>query len=112
MDNSLGKRIEQIRKIERLSIEEYMSFLDVTKTSYYNWRDGLNNPNVDVIIKILERFPLYNSDWILLGTGDMKKGSHEIKEVNEPTIKYGEPGLSKKDLKQLFKKMITEIDNL
>ena len=109
MDNSLGKRIEQIRKIERLDIEEYMQFLDVTKTSYYNWRDGKNYPNSEVLIKILTRFPQYKAEWLLLGEGEINNSN----VVSEPITNYQQKtGLSKADLKGLFKKMIEEIDNL
>lgn len=111
MDNSLGKRIEQIREIERLDVLEYMKMLEVTKTSYYNWRDGKNYPNAEVLLKILELFPYYRAEWLLLGEGEMKKSQLHI--VNDVEVKYGkQEGISKGDLKRLFKKFLDDIEEL
>lgn len=112
IDNSLGKRIETIRENERLEVEEYMDFLEATKTSYYNWRNGLSYPSSKVIQKILERFPQYRAEWLVLGNGEMKKASSNSSTVAEANEVYGKPGVSKADLKNLFKKMIDEVDNL
>ncbi len=111
MDNPLCNRIEIIKKNSRMTIEEFTALIGVSKQSYSGWIAGAY-PNSEVLIKILKKFPEYSAEWLLLGEGEMINSNHETMVLKDPSTKYGEPGVSKKDLKQLFKKMISEIDNM
>lgn len=111
MDNSLSNRIEIVKKNSRLTIEEFVTLLGVSKQSYSSWING-TYPNSEILIKILTKFPEYNAEWLLLGTGEMKKAGIKHSEVMEPQSDYGKSAVSKADLKNLFTKMVDEIDNL
>lgn len=110
MENQLGKRIEIIRESERLELEEFMPILESTKTSYYNWIDGKNYPNSKVIINILTKFPQYRAEWLLLGTGEMKKGGSKSEEVNEPHENYSNTTVIRKEIKKVLREMLNNTD--
>lgn len=112
MENLIGKRIETIRKEERLDIKEFMQILNTSKTAYYGWVNGVYFPGSDIIVTILTRFPYIRAEWLILGNGEMKKASSNSSTVAEANEVYEKPGVSKADLKNLFKKMIDEVDNL
>lgn len=112
MGNSLGDRIEEIKKDSKLKIEEFVALLGATKQSYNGWVKGKYSPNSDILIKILEKFPQYNAEWLLLGKGEKIKGKHHIYEVAESSVRYDKGMISKSELKKLLTKMIDEIDNL
>lgn len=95
MNNTLGNRLEQIKKNERLSIEEYMNLLGVTKSSYYNWKNGENYPNTEVLIKVLRKYPSYSAEWLLMGVGEMHKAK-SLQIVNDGEQEYGVKYLSKR----------------
>ena len=103
MNNSLGNRLEKIKKNERLSIDEYMELLGVTKTSYYNWRDGKNSPNADVLVKVLMKYPKYSADWLLMGIGDMHRGQN-AQQVNDSVQEYG-MAILRKQVDELTQKL-------
>jgi len=112
MDKSIGKRIERIKDEERLGIEEFTKMLNVSKTAYYGWLNGVSFPGSDVIITILTKFPSIKAEWLLLGNGEMRKVSSNSSMVAEPNKTYGKQGISKSELKKLLQKMIDELDNL
>lgn len=82
MDNALGNRLEKIRKTQRLTIPEFMELMGVTKSSYFNWRNGKNTPNVEYLVRVLEKYPQYSTEWLVLGIGEMYR--------NENTMQVGE----------------------
>jgi len=88
MDNSLGNRLEEIKKNERLSVAEYMRLCETTKTAYYNWKKGTNSPNSDVLVNVLKKYPHYSADWLLLGRGDMYYGKSK-QQVSDASQDYG-----------------------
>lgn len=112
MDNTLGIRIEQIRKTERFDIEEFMKSIEVSKTAYYGWKNGDYYPGSDVIIRILNRFPEYRAEWLLLGTGEMKRGGQQSEVVNEPQANYSNTIIIRKEIKDVLRRMIDNIEDL
>jgi len=108
MDNSLCNRIEVIKKNSRLTIEEFVALIGVSKQSYSSWING-TYPNSEVLIKILNNFPEYNAEWLLMGTGEMKKG-YKTDVVNEPMPNYSNRNVIKEEVKNILKKMIDNIE--
>lgn len=111
MDNSLCSRIEIIKKNSRLTIEEFVALLEVSKQSYSSWING-TYPNSEVLIKILKNFPEYNAEWLLLGNGEMKKGGNKSEEVNEPQANYSNTIVIRKEIKNVLKQMLENIEDV
>ena len=106
MDNTLGDRLEKIKKNERLSIEEYMELMGVTKSSYYNWKNEENYPNSEILIRILKKYPKYSADWLLMGVGSMLR-AESLQNVADNKSEYGIEWLVKK-----VKELTQELDEV
>lgn len=64
-------RIDSFIKAEGLSSSKLADMLGVQPSSISHLLAGRNKPGFDFIYKILQRFPLLNPDWLILGSGDM-----------------------------------------
>ena len=67
------KRIQLIMKSRNISAAQFADEIGVQRSSVSHILTGRNNPSLDIILKILQRFPEVNSDWILTGNGAMLK---------------------------------------
>ncbi len=111
MDNSLGNRIEVIKKESRLTIEEFVALLEVSKQSYSSWING-TYPNSEVLVKILKKFPEYKAEWLLLGEGEMKKGSDKVETVTEPQVNYANRGIIRDEIRLYFKEITSKLEKM
>jgi len=50
---------------------EFAENVGIQRSSISHFLSGRNNPSLDVIRKILTAYPDINSDWLILGEGDM-----------------------------------------
>ena len=66
-------RIETLLRAEHISSSKFADVIGVQRSSVSHILSGRNNPSLDFIQKILNRFPLINSDWLLSGRGNMYK---------------------------------------
>lgn len=64
-------RIKEILKREDLSLGTFADEIGVQRSSLSHILNGRNNPSLDFIIKTLQRFPMINSEWLLMGKGNM-----------------------------------------
>lgn len=111
MDNSLCNRIEVIKKNSRLTIEEFVALLGVSKQSYSSWING-TYPNSEILVKILKNFPEYNAEWLLLGNGEMMKGSNSLEIAGEPKVGYANREVIRDEVKQFIKEIALKIEKM
>lgn len=112
MDNTLGSRIEQIKKDTRYKIDDFVSILGVSKQAYNGWINNTYYPSSDILIKLLEHFPQYRAEWLLLGKGEMKKNSYKNHDVNEPLPSYSHKNAIRNEIKDILKKMVDNIEDI
>ena len=83
---SILDRIDLIIKNSGLSVRQFE--LGIEKSNGYlnalKNREGI--PQVDVVVRILEKYPEYNMKWLLTGEGSVFNEKKNI--VNEPERKY------------------------
>jgi len=109
MANTLGDRIEIIKEENRFEIDPFMKLIGgKSRATYHNWINGKSSPPATVLIKLLTAFPEYNAEWLLMGTGNKRKGN----ELNEPLIPYKNKGEVSIEIKKILRKMIDNIDNV
>ncbi|NLA24700.1 MAG: helix-turn-helix transcriptional regulator [Bacteroidales bacterium] len=81
-------RIAKIIEQEQLTNAGFAEEIGVQASSISHVLSGRNNPSIDFVIKILERFRGINSEWLLLGKGEMYKSvyyqAENIQENKEP----------------------------
>lgn len=65
------QRIEKIISNENMTAKQFATEVGIQAGTISNILSGRNNPSLDVMQKILNRFRTLNSDWLILGVGSM-----------------------------------------
>lgn len=68
---NIGDRIRKVRG--DMSAPEFCENLDTHKNTLYGYEKGKTIPNQDFLVKLCKEFDV-NPEWLLLGTGPMRKG--------------------------------------
>lgn len=80
----MKERILMIMEKEGLTSSRFAEAIGIQRSAMSHIISGRNNPSLDVVTKILERFPYIDSDWLLLGKGNMCKSNEN--EISDPTL--------------------------
>lgn len=94
----MNKRIEKLLAEIDMSPSLFADAIGVQRATISHILSGRNNPSLDLVQKVLSRFPELNPDWILSGNGDMWRESrkHEPKtESSYPDKVRSQPLQSK-----------------
>jgi transcriptional regulator with XRE-family HTH domain len=67
----MEKRLQKIIEEQGLSLNAFAQEIGVNRSTVSHILTGRNKPSVEVLQKILKRFPDLSSDWLLLGRGGM-----------------------------------------
>ena len=76
------ERIDAVRKSMNLSARQFAEEIHVRPGTISNMMAGRNNPSLDVMRRIMERYPTLNPEWLIAGRGEMWR-----------TVPGQEPGL-------------------
>ena len=71
-------RIESILKDQAISSSKFADEIGIQRSSISHILSGRNKPSLDVFQRILRKYPNINSEWLILGIGDMYKNSASI----------------------------------
>ena len=74
-------RILKIMEREGLTPSKFAESIGIQRSAMSHIISGRNNPSLDVLLKILERFTYVDSDWLLFGKGEMIR-EHVLTEPN------------------------------
>ena len=102
-------RIKQIIDKEKLSSTQFATEIGVQRSALSHVLSGRNKPSLDFMMKIKNRYPEINLDWLLLGKGKMV-GGKEIKEVRTVTAAGKEKVQEPKEVQFRIKK--DEVDEI
>ncbi len=77
------ERIKKIIDAQNLSSSAFANEIGVQRSSVSHVLSGRNKPSLDFIIKIKERYPDVNLDWLLSGKGGMisAKGKKDMETI-------------------------------
>ena len=64
-------RLTQILTHKQLSSSAFADFLEIQRSNMSHYLSGRNKPGVDILQKILDKFPDLNAEWLLMGRGSM-----------------------------------------
>ncbi len=64
-------RIEAIMRREHLTPSSFAESIEIQRSTLTHILRGRNNPSLDVVMKIHQRYKYINLDWLLYGTGEM-----------------------------------------
>ena len=65
------ERIESVMKSLNLSARQFAAEIHVQPGTISNMMSGRNNPSLDVMKRIMERYPTLNPEWLIAGRGEM-----------------------------------------
>lgn len=77
------ERIEKIMLKEEMTAAIFASEIGIQGSTLSHILNGRNNPSLDVLKKILNRFRTISSDWLILGVGSMYRSE---KQSQTPTL--------------------------
>jgi len=85
-------RILKIMDYNKFTPSEFADVLEIDRSRLSHILNGRNKPSLEIVMKILEKFPEISSDWLLFGSGNMlknletsNKNLNLINEKNKPT---------------------------
>lgn len=67
----MKERIIQIMEREGLTPSKFAEEIGIQRSAMSHILSGRNNPSLDVLVKVLEKFTYVDSDWLLFGKGEM-----------------------------------------
>ena len=73
----------QLMKQLNLTATRFADKIGVQRSSISHIMSGRNQPSYDFILKIMEKIPYINAEWLLNGKGNMFKNEEEISENEE-----------------------------
>jgi transcriptional regulator with XRE-family HTH domain len=74
-------RIQLILKVQNMTASRFADEIGVQRSSISHILSGRNMPSLDLITKILKRFPEIDSEWLLNGKGTMMKNQPDLFNV-------------------------------
>lgn len=69
------QRLEQIIESEGLTAKQFAEQVGIQAGTISNIINGRNNPSLDVMQRVLNRFRTISSDWLVLGVGSMYRSN-------------------------------------
>jgi DNA-binding XRE family transcriptional regulator len=67
----MRNRISQIMHHVGLTPAKFAEVINIQRSAMSHITTGRNNPSLDVVLKILEKYPFVDPEWLLYGKGEM-----------------------------------------
>ncbi|MFZ4456815.1 MAG: helix-turn-helix domain-containing protein [Bacteroidales bacterium] len=74
-------RIQQLMVDKGLNLSTFADEIGVKRTTMTHTMSGRNNPSLDIVSKILERYNDISSDWLIFGRGVKYKSNAPIQQA-------------------------------
>lgn len=100
-----SNRLEFIIKHYELSAAIFADRIGVQRSSISHLLSGRNNPSLDFVVRVLDKFPNLNFNWLVKGKGDpffkeISEQSVVVKNSNTTPTLFDQVIESKKEIKQ------------
>lgn len=77
----IGKRFMDVFAYSGLSRLEFAERLKISPAVLSHISSGRNQPSLDLILALRRAYPEISLDWLLLGSGSMKRGQTDAQEL-------------------------------
>ena len=74
------QRLEQVIESEKMTAKQFAQEVGIQAGTISNILSGRNNPSLDVLQRVLNRFRTLSSDWLILGVGPMYRPNGSVVE--------------------------------
>lgn len=81
---NLNERISEIINYSQFTASEFADEIEVQRSNISHITSGRNKPSLDFLVKIKERFPELQWDWLIFGQGEMIKKPEEEVVIEKP----------------------------
>jgi len=117
------ERIEKVKDTLGLTARQFAAEIRVQPGTISNMMAGRNNPSLEVMKRIMERYPTLNPEWLIAGRGEMWRTvpgqepglfDHQApdpKENTRRTIQKEEPQVLAAPPKQIARIVVYYTDN-
>jgi transcriptional regulator with XRE-family HTH domain len=85
-------RLLELMRLKNLTSSQLADTLGVQRSGISHFISGRNKPGLDFILKILERYPDINPDWLLFGRQPVFRSGQELNQLTEVSDEISEPG--------------------
>lgn len=82
----MKERILKVMETEGYSQAQFAAEIGIQRAAMSHIISGRNNPSLDVLLKILRRFPSISTDWLLFGNGPMTKSAQPAEPAENTTV--------------------------
>ena len=79
----MNTRLDKFLQAEQLTPAKFADIIGVQRSSISHIISGRNKPSFDFIQKLLAKYPRLNSEWLILGKGEMYKQMHQASLFEE-----------------------------
>jgi transcriptional regulator with XRE-family HTH domain len=83
-------RIKLIMEKEKMLSGVFAESIGIQQSTLSHILNGRNNPSLDVVMKIHQKFNYVNLDWLLYGTGELiaanRQTANILRDKNEPYL--------------------------
>jgi len=87
-------RFKYLMKLNNLTASAFADEIGVQRSSMSHILSGRNKPSLELIQKVLTRFPKVSADWLIAGVTNTEKLELPSNEPKESTLKKPSPTLS------------------
>lgn len=78
MEATVGGRLRQFREAKGLRQNAFADAADIRQQTLSTIEAGSSVPSYPILQKLLQAYPDLSSDWLLMGVGEMLKGSRSL----------------------------------
>lgn len=107
----LRDRILGFLKKENKTSAQFAEEIGVQPSGISHILSGRNNPSLDFIIKMLEKYPYLSSEWLLFGRGPMYKDQYEGSLFDELITDGDNMSIDRENQKESNEQELQLIDN-
>ena len=88
-DELMNERIKELRKVLKLTQQEFADRLNIKRGAIANYEVGRNEP-IDAVISLICKEFNVNEEWLRDGTGEMFRAEEENSIIAKATMLLGE----------------------
>lgn len=79
-------RIREIIEYLEISQAEFALAIGVQRANVTHFVTGRNKPGLDIVQRILVKYPMLNAEWLILGNGEMLKENSKNTKSKQPNL--------------------------
>jgi len=77
-------RIAEIISYKGLTASRFADIIDIQRSRISHIMSGRNNPSIEVVTHIIEKFPEINLNWLMTGNGEMLNNQPDMLDFSKP----------------------------